>query len=535
MAHAAAISRLHAQAGRAAPDADPVASVPSRIRMLGRRFLARRPRLVAKLQRFSVQHPRLHRLLWTPARLAWRTISLQWPRRRAVRAKRHLPSAAPLMRWARGAWQARRTENSPFRVRRLGSAAAPSMPARADRRIVCVTHVLPYPARAGNEYRIARMLGWLARNGWQVLLVVSPLEDGPHIEERAARAAEMFSDLIVCRRDGTLLHHLTGDGMMLDRLDGGHPRKYAGLLREHAGDQRARHVHKLVRNFCPDRLVELLLHIEKHFDPQVILAEYVFMARPFPLLRTRVRKVIDTIDVFSNKGRKVEAFGIADGARLEPEEESRLLARADLLIAIQPVEAADLRALAPDRPVICVGVDFEVADRKPAAATAPVVLLVASDNKLNVKGLRDFLRFAWPLVRREVPDAELRVVGSVGEHIDAWSPGVRVLGRVDDLDAAYADARLVINPAVAGTGLKIKTVEAVSHARPIVLWPTGVEGLAPQARAMCHTATDWFEFAQHVIRLLQEDAAAIGGDRGRELAEQFTPDRVYAPLAQALG
>jgi hypothetical protein len=52
---------------------------------------------------------------------------------------------------------------------------------------------------------------------------------------------------------------------------------------------------------------------------------------------------------------------------------------------------------------------------------------------------------------------------------------------------------------------------------------------------MCHTATDWFEFAQHVIRLLQEDAAAIGGDRGRELAEQFTPDRVYAPLAQALG
>jgi hypothetical protein len=425
MAHAAAISRLHAQAGRAAPDADPVASVPSRIRMLGRRFLARRPRLVAKLQRFSVQHPRLHRLLWTPARLAWRTISLQWPRRRAVRAQRHLPSAAPLMRWARGAWQARRTENSPFRVRRLGSAAAPSMPARADRRIVCVTHVLPYPARAGNEYRIARMLGWLARNGWQVLLVVSPLEDGPHIEERAARAAEMFSDLIVCRRDGTLLHHLTGDGMMLDRLDGGHPRKYAGLLREHAGDQRARHVHKLVRNFCPDRLVELLLHIEKHFDPQVILAEYVFMARPFPLLGTRVRKIIDTIDVFSNKGRKVEAFGIADGARLEPEEESRLLARADLLIAIQPEEAADLRALAPDRPVICVGVDFEVADRKPAPAMAPVVLLVGSDNKLNVKGLRDFLCFAWPLVRREVPDAELRVVGSVGEHIDAWSPRPR--------------------------------------------------------------------------------------------------------------
>jgi hypothetical protein len=266
-----------------------------------------------------------------------------------------------------------------------------------------------------------------------------------------------------------------------------------------------------------------------------MVAEYIFMARPFPLFGPKVRKIIDTIDVFSNKGRKVEAFGIADGARLEPDEESRLLARADLLIAIQPEEAADLRALAPDRPVICVGVDFEVADRPPAPARAPVVLLVASENNLNVKGLRDFLCFAWPLVRREVPDAELRVVGSVGGHVDAWSAGVRVLGRVDDLGAAYADARLVINPAVAGTGLKIKTVEAVSQSRPIVLWPTGVEGLAPQERALCHAATDWFEFARHVIRLLQEDAAPIGVDRRQALAEHFAPDRVYAPLAQALG
>jgi glycosyltransferase involved in cell wall biosynthesis len=344
----------------------------------------------------------------------------------------------------------------------------------------------------------------------------------------------MFADLIVCRRDGTLLHHLTGEGMMLGELDGRRPRRYARLLGEHAGDERARHMLKLLRDFCPDRVVELLLHIEKHFDPQVVLAEYAFMARPFPLLGTGVRKIIDTIDVFSNKGRKVEVFGIADQARLEPEEESRLLAPADLLIAIQPEEAADLQALAPDRPVICVGVDFEVADRAPAPAAAPVVLLVASDNKMNVKGLRDFLCFAWPLVRREVPDAELRVVGSVGERIDAWSPGVRLLGQVDDLAAAYADARVVINPAVAGTGLKIKTVEAVSHARPVVLWPTGVEGLDPQARAVCHTATNWFEFARHVVRLLQEDAA-IGVDRRQELLDHFTPDRVYAPLAQALG
>jgi hypothetical protein len=164
-----------------------------------------------------------------------------------------------------------------------------------------------------------------------------------------------------------------------------------------------------------------------------------------------------------------------------------------------------------------------------------VVLLIASDNRINVKALGDFLRFAWPLVRREIPDAELRVIGSVGAAAEAWSPEIRILGRVDELTAAYAQARVVINPAVAGTGLKIKTVEAISHLRPIVLWPAGAAGIAPPARDMCHVATDWFDFAQRLIDLLRRaDDAAIVARRRQELGDHFAADVVYAPLGPAL-
>jgi hypothetical protein len=338
---------------------------------------------------------------------------------------------------------------------------------------------------------------------------------------------------------------------MLDKLDGGLPRSFAEVLGEgDTGDETPRPTRDILRAFCPDVLVELLLHLEQHFDPEVLLAEYVFMTRPFPLFRPKLRKVIDTIDVFSNKRRKVEHYGIEDPLTLADSEEAALLNRADLLIAIQPDEAADLRQLAPPLSVISVGVDFDIADHVPPLTAAPIILVVASDNKMNVKGLADFLRFAWPLVRRDIPDAELRVVGPVGDTAEVSSPGIRILGRIDDVGAAYAEARVVINPAVAGTGVKIKTVEALCHFRPIVLWPSGVEGIAPEARKMCHVADDWFDFAHRVIRLARSEESGqdflgqdflgqdfLGQDfaqRRQELIRHFAPDCVYAPLAEAL-
>jgi hypothetical protein len=482
-----------------------------------RQILSRHQSLLARLHRFTLRHPRLRRLSGLAARLAWWTVTLQLPHRIARR------------------WQQRRAAAAPrFALRAVFAATSDPSP-QPGRRLVCLTHVLPHPPRAGNEYRIARMLPWLSRHGWEVLLVVCP---PPHLqltEEHVRQAVAAFPNLIVCRRDGTLLHHLSDDGAMLKKLAGRRPRDFAAALGERLAGNEASGRTPDLRGFCPDLMVELVLHIEKHLDPEVLLAEYVFMTRPFPLLGPRLRKVIDTIDVFSNKPRKVEQFGIADPFSMTGNEEAFLLNRADLLIAIQPEEAADLRRLAPALPVVSVGVDFDTAGPLPAPATAPVILMIGSDNQINHKGLADFVRFAWPLVRRAVPDAQLRVVGAVGDDAEISSPGISILGRIDDIGAAYAQARVVINPAVAGTGLKIKTVEALCHFRPIVVWPSGIEGIDPQARHMCHVANDWFEFAQHVIGLAQNhDGAYDFAPQRQEMTRHFAPDCVYAPLAAAL-
>jgi glycosyltransferase involved in cell wall biosynthesis len=256
------------------------------------------------------------------------------------------------------------------------------------------------------------------------------------------------------------------------------------------------------------------------------------MSRILPLVKDHVLKVIDTIDVFSTKREKVLRFGI-DDLHVDEREETRRLAHADLVLAIQEEERLHLQRLLPDQRVITAGVDVDVV----SDAGVPVgrrVLCVASANPMNRKGIADFLRFAWPQIRREVPDAELRLVGDIGEAI-ADTPGVIRLGRIADLAPEYRAARAVINPAVAGTGLKIKTLEALGHLRRIVTWPAGTDGVAPELAAFCDITHDWYEFARRVSQLLIAPEPKLFSTAERDtIVRLMSPDHVYAALADAL-
>jgi hypothetical protein len=257
------------------------------------------------------------------------------------------------------------------------------------------------------------------------------------------------------------------------------------------------------------------------------------MSRVLPLLNASAFKIIDTHDVLSMRAEKVGAFGVEHQV-VEAGAERRRLERADVIIAIQENERTALEALVPGRPVVTAGVDFDVLEDAPPPPGRQV-LYVASDNPMNRHGLRDFLRHAWGRVRDAVPEAELMVVGAVGASVPVAPAGVTVLGRVDDLDPLYRASRVVINPAVAGTGVKIKTLEALAHLRRVVAWPNGVDGLSPAVAALCRTATDWYSFSEQLVELLTNDAAARLDDGDRHLlAREGSPAVVYAELGQVL-
>ena len=169
----------------------------------------------------------------------------------------------------------------------------------------------------------------------------------------------------------------------------------------------------------------------------------------------------------------------------------RVAASADILIGIQPDEARDLARLAPDRKVVTVGVDFHVTEPQQALPADPTIFLVASGQLLNVKGLRDFLRFCWPMIHRNVPEAELLIAGAVGDTMKICRR-MSGVGPGRGLASALCRGPAGYQPNGCWHRAEDKTIEALCHLRPVVCWPSGVDGVADAARAFCHIATDWF-------------------------------------------
>lgn len=265
--------------------------------------------------------------------------------------------------------------------------------------------------------------------------------------------------------------------------------------------------------------------IDQHLDSflaaneiDVVIVEYVFMSRALLRVPAGVFKVIDTHDVFAERHKRYLANGIAPTwFSCSTRAEVKGLNRADGVIAIQKAEAAYFRQVTGSR-VATIGHPISLRPQLEQASEQELeqdlnkemvpgrILLVGSDNAINIASLDWYLQHVHPLILQACPHAELAVAGTACRRL-APSPGMRLLGRLDDLASAYATAQVVVNPMLFGTGLKIKSVEAFGYARALVTTPCGAEGLEARAGRAFRSAREPGEFAQEVVSLLNDRSA----------------------------
>lgn len=121
-----------------------------------------------------------------------------------------------------------------------------------------------------------------------------------------------------------------------------------------------------------------------------------------------------------------------------------------------------------------------------SAARGEDILIVASNNPANVESLVWFLREVMP----RAGNPRIVIAGNVDAGVRskdaALADAHRSLfaGRVDDLAAVYRNARLVLLPTVAGTGISIKAVEALSTGLPLIASPLAFRGMTLDAAAL---------------------------------------------------
>lgn len=126
----------------------------------------------------------------------------------------------------------------------------------------------------------------------------------------------------------------------------------------------------------------------------------------------------------------------------------------------------------------------------------------------NADGARVLAREIAPAVRREVPEAVVRVVGRHHDPVALLHdpPGVVVTGHVPDLSVELAGADLVAVPLRFGSGTRIKILEAFAHRIPVVSTPVGAEGIDAVDGVHLLVRAPGADFATACVRVLEDPA-----------------------------
>jgi len=99
----------------------------------------------------------------------------------------------------------------------------------------------------------------------------------------------------------------------------------------------------------------------------------------------------------------------------------------------------------------------------------------------NMAAVRYFARRVWPRLRDRWPQLEWWLVGKRPEAIERYVggvAGVRIWGEVEDAVQVLARAKAAVVPLEAGSGTRVKILEAWAAATPVVSTSLGAEGIA---------------------------------------------------------
>lgn len=416
------------------------------------------------------------------------------------------------------------------------------MPANNPPLILVVATMPLLPLTGGGAARVLSYIRHLRSAGFRVELVAMQHP----VRERAA-LAKLVDALHIVRR---IPHRHTRRPARLDRLQSFVPHRVRRVLRP--GIRQVRRAWRRVRRgeTAPQAGYESAIDAQRkpladrfaaelawRLRPAAAIGVFVWTARALEEMPPETLRIIDTIDIQHLRAPAAELAGYdLSRTACSFEEERAELLRANLLLAIQEEERAALEAMCPEREVILAEHALEIPEAfAPAPRDSREVLFVGNLYEPNVEGIRAFLGQVWPEVRERVPEARLTICGKVCRALHGGMPGVQLEGVVPDLAPYYARAALVINPVPYGTGLKIKTVEALAHGKALAVTPAGITGL-PDGPDAPYRVAPLETMSAPVIELLADPDArdALAREAAAFARDRFRPERVYGPLVERL-
>lgn len=365
------------------------------------------------------------------------------------------------------------------------------------------------------------------------ILIVSPIPSEPRNQGNSARIAVMGE---VLQAAGWIVHFL------YHKLEGLTPSQAAAMAA--CWD----HFHVLDGPPCPPKAAGgAALALDDWYDPALsdfaaslqrrwrfaaVIANYVWCSAVLEAFDGSVVKVLDTHDVFGGRDRRFRELGLEPAwYYTTPAEEARGLARADIVLAIQPEEADLFRALGhPDVRTLGHLLPCRRTPPRAQGGCRPSAGYLASANPLNLAAFAKLQAAIRVRPGRQV--GRWVLAGTICTRVPDAAP-FDALGPVSNTDRFYDSVDLVLNPMAGGTGLKIKSVEAVHLGLPLIATAAAMAGLP--ATHPAHHLADANEVVDYVQGKRWTAAALAGLHRASEMCAREYSDGVRGEYRRLVG
>lgn len=416
----------------------------------------------------------------------------------------------------------------------------------AKKKVLVVSPLIPYPIYRGNQARIDAFVRWLINNDFSVDLFVlnSSFETmkSSEIKEQLINAYTGINSVTVLKDSKLEKKHQLK--IFKNKVSKGHLNNlfkkikkdkslsvYQHLFNEYKIDTKVAKslfnhecfnikdkilgkTHEVVNEGkIPSKFIQAVRNkiLSNNYD--YILLNY---AKTIPCVdecATTAKIVLDTHDyqsMFLEEDQLFNNKNIHINLQRFRENEHYLMSKADEIIAINRNEEDIFRKILPEKSILTIPAFFPKPPSVPKFwGYSAHALYVGSISNFNVNGIIWFLENVLPLVKKEIPEFKLAIVGNVGKskEIDweKYKDNVNVLGRVDNLGFCYSNSCVVIAPILGGAGMKIKVVEALSYEKAIIGTPKAFDGISYSDNMSMNVTDDPLEFSTALINLLNDN------------------------------
>ncbi|MDF1808556.1 MAG: glycosyltransferase [Phycisphaerales bacterium] len=258
-----------------------------------------------------------------------------------------------------------------------------------------------------------------------------------------------------------------------------------------------------VDDWCGHEALDVVEKLAAEYEYDIAVTNYPFMSAIFDRLNAYTEKILLTHDSFVDRNRRMLAQGYPESGWISIDQRGEQLAcdRSDVVVAMQEDEADGFRAICDPSKVQVISPIFEQQKIPFAPKTEKLKIgYFGSSNWVNEQNLGEYLK-CWANTPQLREKTEILIAGGVCETLSNFvskslleKVNPTFVGRVEQPGDFFSICDIVVNPERGGTGIKIKTLEALAHGMPIMTTKGGSVGLGSTNKF--HLADDFASLAK---------------------------------------